>query len=94
MDAYAWYTINRESHDRLQERIAEADGRRLRRQPQPQHVFQRKRLRLAMGQLLIAAGTRLLAERPGSLATAGASTAPSAHADMATAPTTEAPAGE
>ncbi len=64
MDSYLWYThtIHQEAHDRLHNRSHEVrDSWRV--QPSPvDHVPQRRRLRLTLGKLLIAAGVRLQVE--------------------------------
>ncbi len=91
MDAYGWitlYTSTREVHRQLYNRLHQSDTHR----PPPAHRAyppQHSRLRRAVGQFLIATGTRLVAAHPESWSHARPSTAPSAPTPLASSPSGE-----
>jgi hypothetical protein len=58
MDAYVWYTINREGQDRLHDRIKEAEQERLLQQAQARRSRRQQRVLLIIGERLIALGLR------------------------------------
>ncbi len=56
MDAYAWYTINRESQDRFHTRLNEAEQWRLVQQVRPARMRRYDRVLLSIANHLIAMG--------------------------------------
>ena len=59
MDAYVWYTINRESQDRFHTRLNEAEQWRLVQQVRAARMRRYDRVLLIIGERLIALGLRL-----------------------------------
>ncbi len=92
MDFYGWYTLytsTRELHTQWCNRVQQADPHR---PPQPARRADpppRRRLRLTVGRVLIATGTRLVTAHRGIGSHARASTAPSTPAPLATRLTRE-----